>query len=78
MIWQRRFHVFPPAYIRSRDSHGPVMRGQADQVPAVGEVKEGGLADRDGRIVVRRGDTFEPLTLPSSVSRENSRNASGS
>ena len=45
----------------------PLMRGQADQVPALGEVKEGGLADRDGRIVVRRGDTFEPLTVSSSV-----------
>ena len=57
----------PSGIYKVRDSHGPVMRGQADQVPALGEVKEGGLADRDGRIVVRRGDTFEPLNLPSSV-----------
>jgi hypothetical protein len=38
-----------------------------EQVPAVGAVKEGGLADRDGQIVVRRGDVFEPLALPASV-----------
>ena len=44
-----------------------MLRGQADQVPVLGEVKEGGLADRDGRIVVRRGRTFEPLLLPALV-----------
>src|SRR6202021_1430819 len=43
----------PTGTYKVRDGHGPVMRGQADQVPALGEVKEGGLADRDGRIVVR-------------------------
>jgi N12 class adenine-specific DNA methylase len=57
----------PSDVYKVRESHGPVVRGQADQVPVLGEVKEGGLADRDGRIVVRRGDTFEPLLLPASV-----------
>jgi N12 class adenine-specific DNA methylase len=57
----------PSGIYKVRASHGPVMRGQADQVPALGEVKEGGLADRDGRIVVRRGDAFEPLIVSSSV-----------
>ena len=57
----------PSDIYKVRESHGPVMRGHADQVPVLGEVKEGGLADRDGRIVVRRGDTFEPLLLPALV-----------
>ncbi len=57
----------PAAVYKVRENHGPVLRGQADQIPALGEVKEGGLADRDGQIVVRRGDAFEPLTLPASV-----------
>src|ERR1017187_3234585 len=57
----------PSDVYKVRDSHGPVMRGQADQVPVLGEVKEGGLVDRDGRIVVRRGGTFEPLLLPALV-----------
>jgi hypothetical protein len=60
--------LLPPAVYKTRDSHRPGLRDYPDQVPALGEVKEGGLADRDGRIVVRRGDGFEPLTLPSSVS----------
>src|SRR3984885_993901 len=58
----------PSGICKVKDSHGPVLRGQTDKVPAFGEVKEGGLVDRDGQIVVRRGDTFEPLNLPSSVS----------
>jgi N12 class adenine-specific DNA methylase len=33
----------------------------------VGEVKEGGLAERDGQLVVRRGNTFETATLPVSA-----------
>ena len=39
-----------------------------DQIPAVGAVKEGGLADRDGQIVVRRGNEFKPLTLSTATS----------
>ena len=35
--------------------------------PQPAQVKEGGLAERDGQIVVRRGDAFEPLTLPASA-----------
>jgi N12 class adenine-specific DNA methylase len=57
----------PAAVYRTRDSHGPVLRARPEQIPALGEVKEGGLADRNGQIVVRRGDVFEPLTLSSSA-----------
>src|SRR5262249_44386756 len=39
-----------------------------DQIPAVGTVKEGGLADRDGQIVVRRGSEFRPLDIPGATS----------
>ena len=45
----------------------PNLRVGTDQVPSVGAVKEGGFADRDGQIVVRRGNEFEPLALPASV-----------
>src|ERR1017187_5815385 len=57
----------PGNVYRDRESSGPVFRTGLEQVPAVGAVKEGGLADRDGQIVVRRGDAFEPLALPASV-----------
>ncbi|MBS1854936.1 MAG: DEAD/DEAH box helicase family protein [Acidobacteria bacterium] len=39
-----------------------------DQIPSVGTVKEGGLADRDGQILVRRGDELKPLNLPAATS----------
>ncbi len=39
-----------------------------DQIPSVGTVKEGGLADHDGQIVVRRGDELKPLNLPAATS----------
>jgi hypothetical protein len=54
----------PPGVYTKRERHGPFLRGGAEQVPAVGAVKDGGFADRNGQIVVRRGDVFEPLTLP--------------
>jgi hypothetical protein len=57
----------PGNVYRDRESQGPVLRTDLEQVPAVGAVKEGGLADRDGQIVVRHGDIFEPLALPASV-----------
>jgi hypothetical protein len=57
----------PENVYRDRESQGPVLRTDLEQVPAVGAVKEGGLADRDGQIVVRRGNVFEPLTLPASA-----------
>src|ERR1700728_2044820 len=59
--------VLPASVYKLRDSSGPQLPVPADQVPALGEVKEGGLADRDGQIVVRRGAAFEALTLPGSV-----------
>ena len=58
----------PADVYQVRESQGPVLSWHSDQVPAVGEVKEGGFAEHDGQIVVRRGGAFEPLTLPSSVS----------
>ena len=59
--------LLPAAVYRNRGSHGP-LRPDSEQVPTAGAVKEGGLADRDGQIVVRRGGAFEPLTVPASVS----------
>lgn len=37
------------------------------QIPAVGSVKEGGLADHGGQIVVRRGDEYKPLVIPATT-----------
>ena len=57
----------PGNVYRNRESLGPVVRTGLEQVPAVGAVKEGGLAEHDGQIVIRHGDIFEPLALPASV-----------
>ena len=40
---------------KNRESLAHVFGADLDQVPAVGDVKEGGLAEHDGQIVVRRG-----------------------
>jgi hypothetical protein len=50
------------------DRHPSTHAFGEDQIPAVGAVKEGGLADRDGQIVVRRGSEFRPLALPAAAS----------
>ena len=64
---ERAVSLLPAAVYKARDSHSPTSRLRTEQVPAAGAVKEGGLAERDGQIVVRRGDVFEPLTIPASV-----------
>ena len=64
---EKAVSLLAPAVYESRDNQRPALRLDSGQVPAAGAVREGGLADRDGHIVVRRGDTFEPLTLPASV-----------
>ncbi len=64
---ERAVSLLPAAVYKARDSHSPTSRLRTEQVPAAGAVKEGGLAERDGRIIVRRGDVFEPLTIPASV-----------
>ena len=58
-----------PASVYSiADRQAPTYASGEDQIPAVGAVKEGGLADRDGQIVVRCGSEFKPLTLPAATS----------
>jgi N12 class adenine-specific DNA methylase len=64
---KRAISFLPAAVCKNRDSRAHVLGAGPDQVPAVGEVKEGGLAERDGQLVVRRGNTFEPVTLPVSA-----------
>jgi N12 class adenine-specific DNA methylase len=64
---QKAFSLLPAAVYKNRDSEAHVLGAGPDQVPAVGEVKEGGLAERHGQLVVRRGHTFEPVTLPLSA-----------
>jgi N12 class adenine-specific DNA methylase len=59
--------LLPSAVYKGRDGQSPVLSASSEQVPAAGAVKEGGLAERDGQIVVRRGNDFEPLTLPASA-----------
>ncbi len=65
---EKAVSLLPAAVYRSRDSQGPALRFDPEQVPAAGAMKEGGFAERDGQIVVRRGDAFQPLTLSVSVS----------
>jgi hypothetical protein len=50
----------PASVYKTRDSYGPKLREYGAQVLERGEIKEGGLTDHDGHIVVRRGDTFAP------------------
>src|ERR1700728_939492 len=64
---QKAVALLPASVYRLRESSGPPLPVPTDQVPALGEVKEGGLADRNGQIVVRRGAAFEALALPGSV-----------
>lgn len=59
--------LLPAGVYKNRESQGPFLRPDSDQVPAAGAVKEGGLADHNGHIVVRRGGVFEPRVLPASV-----------
>jgi len=66
-VLERAVSLLPAAVYRSRDSQGQFLGAGHQQVPAVGEVKEGGLAERDGQIVVRRGNAFEPVTQPASA-----------
>src|SRR5580700_8217411 len=65
--FERAVSLLPAAIYKNRDSQAHVLGAGPDQVPVVGEVKEGGLAERDGQLVVRRGNTFEPVTLPVSA-----------
>jgi N12 class adenine-specific DNA methylase len=64
---ERAVLLLPTNVYKSRQSQGPLMRPDSDQVPAAGAVKEGGLADCEGEIVVRRRGAFEPLTVSVSV-----------
>ncbi len=57
----------PNDVYRVRESPSSAVRVADEQVPTHDAIKDGGLADRDGQIVIRRGGSFEPLLLPSSV-----------
>ena len=59
--------LLPAAVCKSRTSQSRGPQVSLGQVPAVGEVKEGGLADHQGQIVVRRGEVFQPLKLPATL-----------
>ena len=59
--FERAVSLLPAAVYKNGDRDTPALGGGPDQVPAVGEVKEGGLAELDGQIVVRRGNSFEPV-----------------
>jgi hypothetical protein len=52
--------LLPAAIYTGRSIDRPSVRVDPDQIPAVGEVKEGGLADHEGQIVLRRPDAFQP------------------
>ena len=64
---QKAISLLPAAVYSARSSHNRFLSIGLDQVPEAGAVKEGGLADRDGQIVVRRGDSFETLKLTAAV-----------
>ncbi len=58
----------PAAIYTSAERQTPALGVGEAQIPEVGAVKEGGLADREGQIVVRRGNEFKPLALPATTS----------
>jgi N12 class adenine-specific DNA methylase len=66
-VLENAVSLLPSAVYKGRDSGSLVLIASSEQVPAAGAVKEGGLAERDGQIVVRRGNVFEPVTVPASV-----------
>ena len=57
-----------PSSVLGREEIQPTRNAAAEAEPlqSIGAVKEGGFAERDGRIFVREGDRLEPLTLPAS------------
>jgi hypothetical protein len=57
----------PASVYSSYERQAPAHNASEDQIPAGGTVKEGGLADRDGQIFVRRGRELKPLTLPATT-----------
>jgi N12 class adenine-specific DNA methylase/type I restriction-modification system DNA methylase subunit len=64
---ERAVSSLPARVYKSRENQEPLMRPDSDQVPAAGTVKEGGLADRGGQIMVCRRGVLEPLAVPASV-----------
>jgi N12 class adenine-specific DNA methylase len=58
----------PAAVYSVAQKQSAARRSGDDQIPSVGTVKEGGLAEHDGQIVVRRGDELKPLSLPAATS----------
>ena len=64
---ERAGSVLPAGVYRNGEQKERVVDVVSVQVPAPAEVKEGGLTERDGQLVIRRGDTFQPLAVPGSV-----------
>jgi N12 class adenine-specific DNA methylase len=64
---EKAISLLPAGIYRNGGQRDPIVSVVSEQVPAAAEVKEGGLAERDGQIVIRRGDTFQPLSVPASV-----------
>ena len=57
----------PSKVYRNALQLGTTLTLDPDQIPEIGAVKDGGLADRNGNIVVRRGGSFELLRVGESV-----------
>jgi N12 class adenine-specific DNA methylase len=64
---QKAVALLPAGVYKGRESQFPLSQSESDQVPAAGAVKEGGLAEYNGQIVVRRGGAFQPVTVSVSV-----------
>lgn len=59
--------LLPSGVYVSRDRASNAVPTVESDIPALGTVKDGGFADHNGLIVVRKGDCFEPVTFPASV-----------
>jgi hypothetical protein len=65
---ERALSLLPAAVYRAREDSYSFATPNSNQQVDLDTVKEGGRADRDGQIVVRRGGGFEPLDVTDTVS----------
>ena len=57
----------PAGVFRERNTNDFALTAVSEQIPEPGSVKEGGYAERDGKIFVRRGEVLEPANASASA-----------
>ena len=57
----------PAGIFRERNTNDIALTAVSEQIPEPGSVKEGGYAERDGKIFVRHGEVLEPANASASA-----------